>query len=109
MSRTSCLTSGALPFAAAVAVAVAAAQLSPAAGQLPTHSSKAWDERRPLTDINTAPKEQLTLLRGIGPKGAAAIIKGRPYGSSAELLDRGILNAEIYDVIKDRIVARRSP
>lgn len=108
MSRTRRLSGRALPFAVAIALAAAVVP-PPAASQSVTRGSTAWDERRPPTDINTASKDQLTLLRGIGPKGAAAVIKGRPYASSAELLERGILRPEIYDVIKDHIIVRPMP
>jgi DNA uptake protein ComE-like DNA-binding protein len=60
-----------------------------------------------LIDINTANKEQLDALPQIGSARAEAIIKGRPYKSKNELLDRYIVPQNVYDAIKDKIVARQ--
>jgi competence protein ComEA len=60
-----------------------------------------------LIDINTANKEQLDALPQIGSARAEAIIKGRPYKAKNELLDRYIVPQNVYDAIKDKIVARQ--
>jgi len=60
-----------------------------------------------LIDINTAPKDQLDALPQIGTARADAIIKGRPYKSKIELLDRKIIPQSAYDAIKNKIVARQ--
>ncbi len=60
-----------------------------------------------LIDINSASKEQLDALPQIGSARAEAIIKGRPYKSKNELLDRYIVPQNVYDAIKDKIVARQ--
>src|SRR5262249_42941958 len=44
-------------------------------------------------DINTAGKDSLMTLNGIGDAYADAIIKGRPYKSKKELVDRKIIPA----------------
>lgn len=60
-----------------------------------------------LIDINSATKEQLQTLKGIGPARADDIIKGRPYRGKDELLSKKLVPEGVYDDIKDRIVARQ--
>jgi competence protein ComEA len=60
-----------------------------------------------LIDINSASKDQLDVLPGIGPARADAIIKGRPYNGKDDLLNRNIIPANVYNGIKDRIIARQ--
>lgn len=64
--------------------------------------------KAPLIDINNASKEELDALPGIGSARADAIIKGRPYKGKDELLRKKVLPSNVYDGIKDRIVARQS-
>lgn len=61
-----------------------------------------------LVDLNSATKEQLDVLPGIGPARAEAIIKGRPYRGKDELLRKKIIPENVYNTIKDRVVARQS-
>ena len=58
-------------------------------------------------DINSAGKDSLMTLTGIGDAYAAAIIKGRPYKSKRELLDRKIIPSATYKKIKHQIVAKQ--
>lgn len=58
-------------------------------------------------DINSATEEQLRTLPGIGPARAQAIVAGRPFSGKDDLLKRGILPKNVYDGVKDRIVARQ--
>jgi DNA uptake protein ComE-like DNA-binding protein len=62
-----------------------------------------------LVDINSASKEELDALPGIGSARADAIIKHRPYRSKNELDDKKIIPHAAYEGIKDRIVARQGP
>lgn len=61
-----------------------------------------------LLDINSATKAELDALPGIGTARADAIIKGRPYKGKDDLLRRKIVPGNVYEGIKDRIVARQS-
>jgi hypothetical protein len=58
-------------------------------------------------DINSASKDELKALPGIGDVMAQKIIDGRPYRSKRDLLTRKILPPSAYKPISDKIVARQ--
>lgn len=60
-----------------------------------------------LVDINSASPSALDALPGIGKARAEAIIKNRPYRGKDDLLARHILPQNVYNGIKDKIVARQ--
>jgi len=60
-----------------------------------------------LVDINTADKATLEKLKGVGPARAEAIIKGRPFKGKDELVQRNILPKDVYDGVKDQVIARQ--
>ena len=60
-----------------------------------------------LIDINSAPLEQLLKVPGMTRTWAARIIRFRPYRAKNELLDRGVVTSQVYDRIKDHIIAHR--
>lgn len=64
-------------------------------------------QRDPL-DINTATRDQLKALPGIGNAYADRIIKGRPYSMKNQLIQKGIIPENTYAGIQGMIVARRS-
>ena len=50
--------------------------------------------------INTLSREQLMSVNGIGPVLAERIISGRPYSSTRELVDHGIIAQSTFDELE---------
>ena len=58
-------------------------------------------------DINTASEKDLATLKGIGEVRAKAIVKGRPYKGKDDLVQKKIVPQNVYDDIKDQIIAKQ--
>jgi len=59
-------------------------------------------------DINAASLEQLLKVPGMTHTWAARIIRFRPYRAKNDLVDRGVVSSQVYDRIKDYIIAHRN-
>jgi competence protein ComEA len=94
--------------AAASSAATKASSPAPAAKTAPAEAKKAAKAVAPTgpVNLNTASKEQLEALPGIGPKKAQAIIDGRPYQKTEDIMKVKGIKQRIYDKIKDRITVR---
>jgi DNA uptake protein ComE-like DNA-binding protein len=58
-------------------------------------------------DINHASIEDLLKLPGMTPGWAARVVRFRPYRTKQDLLDKGIVNSQVYDRVRQSIIAHR--
>ena len=60
-------------------------------------------------DLNSASRDSLMSLEGIGEVKADAIIRSRPFRAKTELVERRIIPEALYDKIADKVFARAPP
>jgi DNA uptake protein ComE-like DNA-binding protein len=58
-------------------------------------------------DINHASVDELLKIPGMTRVWAARIVRFRPYRTKLELLDQGIVPGQVYEHIKDYVIAHR--
>ena len=96
---------------AAKATAAPAAKAAPADAKAAPAAAKAAPAKEAaapaLMDINSASAKQLATLDGIGEARSAAIVKGRPYSGKDDLVNKKILTQDVYDKIKEKIIAKQ--
>jgi competence protein ComEA len=93
----------ALAGAAGVAFAAAQnAQATPAPG-----SHRASRAPNTLVDINHATASELMKIPGMTATWAARIVRFRPYRTKQDLIDKGVVTSQVYDRIKDYVIAHR--
>jgi DNA uptake protein ComE-like DNA-binding protein len=87
------------------ATAFGQATKAPAAAAPAKAAAKTATEK---LDINTATKEQLMKLPGIGEALSQKIIDGRPYKAKNELTQKKIIPEATYSKISDLIIAKQA-
>ena len=101
-------------FAFALFVMPAALTFAQAAGsatapkKAAASDTAAKTKKADLVDINSATKDQLTALPGIGDAYSQKIIDGRPYNTKKDLVTKKIIPQATYDQVKDKIIAHRA-
>ena len=62
-----------------------------------------------LIDLNSASRDDLMSLDGIGEVRANAIIRARPFKAKTELVERRLIPEALYEKIADKVMARPPP
>jgi DNA uptake protein ComE-like DNA-binding protein len=58
-------------------------------------------------DINHASVEELAKVPGLTASWAGRIVRFRPYRTKQDLFEKGVVPSDVYDRIKDFVIAHR--
>src|SRR5215831_1319510 len=99
-----------LSFAGATQVQTGSTPASPAPAKSATatkSTSGSAKSSATLVDLNSASKEELMKLPGIGDKISDKIIAGRPWANKSQLVSKGVMNQGAYDKVSKMVIAKQ--
>lgn len=91
------ISRGSIPFLAIVL----------ASAWAPSAFSAAVPNSAEAIDINRATIAELRTIPGLTESWVVRIVRFRPYRSKLDLVDQGVVTSEVYQRIRDRVVAHR--
>jgi hypothetical protein len=70
---------------------------------------KTGEVKHEMLDLNSATREQLVALPGVGETYADKIIAGRPYKMKHQLVAQNIVPAGVYAKFRSLVIAKQAP
>jgi DNA uptake protein ComE-like DNA-binding protein len=76
-------------------------------GPYPASTSKSASKQDTRVDINRASLDDLLKVPGMTRSWAGRVVRFRPYRTKLDLTEHGVLTGQVYDRIKDYVIAHR--